>query len=193
MDHAEKAEELFLEGYNCAQAVVCAFGDLTGLETDEAARLASSFGGGMGRMREVCGTVSGALMVLGLLRGYADPKDGAAKTAHYHLVQEFIRRFQKLNGTILCRELLKGVRTVPGRDPEPRTPEYYASRPCLRHVGEAAQIVDALLAAAATCRTGPDMEEKTRETSPGDLAQICQESRPAADESTSEIEGQQRK
>ena len=144
-DHAEKARELFLEGYNCAQAVFCAFGDLTGLETEEAARLASSFGGGMGRMREVCGTVSGALLVLGVLRGYADPKDGEAKKEHYHLVQEFARRFKEINKTIICRELLQGVKVVPGRNPEPRTPEYYAARPCLRHVGEAAQIVDELL------------------------------------------------
>ncbi|MDO5131669.1 MAG: C-GCAxxG-C-C family protein [Eubacteriales bacterium] len=145
MDHAEKARALFLEGYNCAQAVVCAFGDLTGLDNDTAARLASSFGGGMGRLREVCGTVSGALLVLGLLRGYADPKDFKAKTEHYHLVQEFVRRFQAINGTILCRDLLKNIKTVPGNNPEPRTPEYYAARPCLRHVGEAAEIVDALL------------------------------------------------
>ena len=146
MDHAEKARELFLEGYNCAQAVFCAFGDLTGLETDEAAKLASSFGGGMGRLREVCGTVSGALMALGMLRGYSDPKDGAAKTEHYHLVQEFARRFQEINGTIICRELLAGVRTVPGNDPEARTQEYYERRPCLRHVGEAAKIGEELLA-----------------------------------------------
>ena len=145
MDHAERARELFLEGYNCSQAVFCAFGDLTGLETAEAAKLASSFGGGMGRLREVCGTVSGALLVLGMLRGYSDPKDAAAKTAHYHLVQEFARRFKEINGTIICRELLEGVKTVPGNDPEQRTPDYYARRPCLRHVGEAAQIVDELL------------------------------------------------
>ena len=145
MDHAEKARTLFLEGYNCAQAVFCAFEDLTGLDREKSARLASSFGGGMGRMREVCGTVSGALMVLGLLRGYADPEDPKAKTDHYHLVQEFARRFREINGTIICRELLQGVKTKPGNDPEARTPEYYASRPCLRHCGEAAEIVDELL------------------------------------------------
>ena len=99
----------------------------------------------MGRMREVCGTVSGALLVLGQICGYADPEDRKAKTDHYHLVQEFARRFKQINGTIICRELLKGVRTKPGNDPEARTPEYYAARPCLRHVGEAAQIVDELL------------------------------------------------
>ena len=145
MDHAEKARALFLEGYNCAQAVLCAFDDLTGLDRETGARLASSFGGGMGRMREVCGTVSGALLVLGLVRGYSDPKDPGAKTDHYHLVQEFARRFREINGTIICRELLSGVRTKPGIDPEARTPEYYENRPCLRHVGEAAQILEDLL------------------------------------------------
>ena len=97
MDHAEKARALFLEGYNCAQAVLCAFDDLTGLDRETSARLASSFGGGMGRMREVCGTVSGALLVLGILCGYADPGDRQAKTEHYHLVQEFARRFREMN------------------------------------------------------------------------------------------------
>jgi C_GCAxxG_C_C family probable redox protein len=96
-------------------------------------------------MREVCGTVSGALLVLGQLCGYSDPEDPKAKTEHYHLVQEFARRFREINGTIICRELLSGVRTKPGNDPEARTPEYYAARPCLRHVGEAAEIVDELL------------------------------------------------
>ena len=96
-------------------------------------------------MREVCGTVSGGLLVLGLLCGYADPKDPQAKTDHYHLVQEYARRFREMNGSIICRDLLSGVKTKPGNEPEERTPEYYASRPCLRHVGQAAQIVDDLL------------------------------------------------
>ena len=145
VDHKEIARSLFLEGYNCAQAVFCAFDDLTGLDRESSARLASSFGGGMGRMREVCGTVTGAFLVLGQVCGYSDPKDTRAKTDHYHLVQEFARRFRAVNGTIICRELLKNVKTKPGNDPEARTPEYYAARPCLRHVGEAAQIVDELM------------------------------------------------
>ena len=144
-ERAEKAVELKATGYNCAQAVFCAFEDLTGLDVTTSARLASSFGGGMGRLREVCGTVSGALLVLGIVCGYDDPKAGQAKTDHYHLVQEFVRRFREINGTILCRELLEGVKTQPGNDPEARTPEYYARRPCLRYVGEAARIVDELL------------------------------------------------
>lgn len=145
MDHSEKARALFYEGYNCSQAVVCAFEDVTGIDIKTSARLSSSFGGGMGRLREVCGAVSGGLLILGILRGYDDPEDYEAKVSHYQLVQEFARRFREKNGTIICRELLSGVRTKPGNDPEARTPEYYASRPCLRHVGEAAEIVDELV------------------------------------------------
>ena len=80
MDHAEKAQELFLQGYNCSQSVFLAFEDLTGLDQSTGARLSSSFGGGMGRLREVCGAVSGAFMVLGLLHGYDDPEDADAET-----------------------------------------------------------------------------------------------------------------
>ncbi len=145
MDHAEEARRLFLEGYNCAQAVFCAFCDLTGLDIDTAARMSSSFGGGVGRLREVCGTVSGALLALGMLQGYADPHDPEAKAAHYQRVQEFARHFREKNGTIVCRELLKDVPTTPGGIPEPRTPEFYKRRPCLRLVGESAAILDEML------------------------------------------------
>ncbi|MBR0218249.1 MAG: C_GCAxxG_C_C family protein [Clostridia bacterium] len=146
MDHAKEAERLFLEGYNCAQAVFCAFRDVTGMELDAAARLSSSFGGGMGRLREVCGAVSGALLVLGMLRGYDDPKDPDQKKAHYALVQEFARRFQEKNGTIICRELLENVPVTPGGVPEERTPDFYARRPCPRLVDDAAAILDEILA-----------------------------------------------
>ena len=145
MDHAKEAERLFLSGYNCAQAVFCAFCDETGLDLDAAARLSSSFGGGMGRLREVCGTVSGALMALGAFRGYDDPADAAAKAEHYARVQEFARRFREKKGTIICRELLKDVPVTPGGVPEKRTPEFYARRPCLRLAGEAAAILDEML------------------------------------------------
>ena len=145
MTHAEQARALFLEGYNCAQAVFCAFADVTQLDRDAAARMASSFGGGMGRLREVCGTVSAALMVLGMVRGYSDPTDPEAKKAHYRLVQEYARRFKEKNGTIICRELLAGVETTPGDEPEARTPEYYARRPCPRLAYEAAEVLDEIL------------------------------------------------
>ena len=145
MDHASEASRLFLEGYNCAQAVFCAFRDLTGMELDAAARLSSSFGGGMGRLREVCGTVSGALLALGMLRGYDDPKDPEAKKTHYALVQEFARRFKEKHGAIICRELLKNTPVTPGGTPEERTPEFYDRRPCLRLVCDAAAMLDEIL------------------------------------------------
>ena len=142
--HSDKAKELFLGGCNCSQAVLGAFEDVTGLDRDTAMRLASSFGGGLGRMREVCGAVSGAAMVLGLVRGSADPTDHAAKTAHYHLVQEFARRFRVCHGSIICRELLNGADS-PGPDPEKRGAAYYKKRPCADIVEQAAVILDDLL------------------------------------------------
>jgi len=145
MDHGEEARRLFLMGYNCAQSVFCAFCDETGLSLDEAARLSSSFGGGMGRLREVCGGVSGALMALGAICGYDTPGDDEAKKAHYQLVQTYARRFKEKNGTIVCRELLKDVPVTPGDIPEARTPEFYARRPCLRLVGDAAALLDEML------------------------------------------------
>jgi C_GCAxxG_C_C family probable redox protein len=144
-DHAELARSLFLQGYNCAQAVFCAFCDVTELEIDDAARMASSFGGGLGRLREVCGTVSGAALVLGVERGYADPKDYAAKKSHYALVQEFARRFRDANGSIICRELLKGIGATEGGAPEARTEEYYRKRPCPNLAYCAAEILDEML------------------------------------------------
>lgn len=143
--HSETAKALFERGYNCAQAVLCAFEDVTGLERDVALRLSSSFGGGIARMREVCGAVSGGAMVLGLVYGSADPTDHAAKTAHYHRVQEFARQFRELNGSIICRELLSGVGVQHGSDPEQRTAEYYKKRPCTELVAQAAEILDGML------------------------------------------------
>lgn len=145
MQHGEIAEQLFREGYNCSQAVLLAFSDVTGVEKDTAARLASSFGGGIGRMREVCGAVSGAAMVLGLAKGYADPTDPEAKKAHYHLIQAFARRFREQNGSIVCRDLLSGAAVRPGSDPEARTAEYYKKRPCPALVRQAAEILEEFL------------------------------------------------
>jgi len=140
MDHGMKAAELFLGGYNCAQSVVVAFCDLTGLEADFAAKMASSFGGGMGRMREVCGAVSGMLMVAGLLYGYETPGDDVSKKAHYVRVQHLAGRFREAVGSIVCREILKNPPSDP--NPSPRTAEYYAQRPCARMVLLAGQILD---------------------------------------------------
>lgn len=145
MDHGKLAEENFRKGYNCAQSVLLAFGDVTGLDDRTAAILTSSFGGGLGRLRELCGTVSGAAMVLGLVQGYADPDDPEAKTAHYHRVQEFARRFREKNGSIICRDLLSGVQTIEGNDPEQRTDAYYKKRPCPALCRCAAEILDEML------------------------------------------------
>ena len=145
MKYEEIAKNNFTDGYNCPQAVLCAFEDVTGLEKETAAKLASSFGGGIGRMREVCGAVSGSCMVLGLVKGYADPKAGKEKTDHYALIQEFARRFKEENGSIICRELLQGVPVTTGGKPEERTETYYKKRPCAELVACAAGIVEELL------------------------------------------------
>ena len=144
-ERGEKAEKLFREGYNCSQAVFCAFRDVTGLELDEAAKLASPFGGGMGRLREVCGAVSGALLVLGVVEGYSTPGDPEAKKKHYERVREFARRFTEKNGSIVCRELLSGVGATVGGDPDPRTDEFYKKRPCPNLIRDAADIVGEML------------------------------------------------
>ena len=144
MNHELYAGELFLRGYNCAQAVAVAFCDVTGLEEKFAARMASSFGGGMGRMREVCGAVSGMLMVVGLLYGYDTPGDDVSKKIQYTLVQELAGKFREETGSIICREILKNPPTDP--NPSPRTAEYYAKRPCARMVMTAARILDAYIA-----------------------------------------------
>ena len=143
MNHAEKAFELFKSGYNCAQAVAVAFCDKTGLTEKQAARMASSFGGGMGRMREVCGAVSGMFMVLGLLYGYDDPKADTEKKQLYTDVQALAEEFKKDAGSILCREILKNPPSDP--NPSPRTAAYYAMRPCERMVYNAADLMDAFI------------------------------------------------
>ena len=141
MDHSYLAADLFLSGSNCAQAIVVAFSDVTGLDKEFSAKMASSFGGGMGRLREVCGAVSGMLMVAGLLYGYDDPGEGDCnKKAHYQLVQYLAGRFREEVGSIVCREILKNPPSDP--NPSPRTAEYYAQRPCARMVMIAADILD---------------------------------------------------
>lgn len=139
-DRGLLAAELFLQGYNCAQAVVMAFSDLTGLDKAFSARISASFGGGMGRMREVCGAVSGMLMVAGILYGYDDPKDDGQKKAHYELVQALAGEFREQVGSIICREILKNPPADP--NPSPRTAEYYAQRPCARMVYLAGNILE---------------------------------------------------
>lgn len=137
---AEKAIGYFREGYNCAQAVLSAFCDKTGMDIEQAKKIASSFGAGMGRLREVCGAVSGMFMVAGLFYGYSDPADRKAKTAHYTLIQEMAEEFIEENGSIICRELLNLDKKTSTPIPDKRTYEYYKKRPCVELVGCAADI-----------------------------------------------------
>ena len=146
MDHSMVAGELFLEGCNCAQAVFLAFSDITGMDRTLAARLSSPFGGGMGRMREVCGAVSGMLMVLGVLYGYDDtPGNDPQKKQLYRDVQALAASFREECGSIICREILKNPPSDP--NPTPRTAEFYAKRPCARMVMTAARLLDEFIAA----------------------------------------------
>ena len=139
MDRGTLAAELFLQGYNCAQAVVLAFRDVTGLEDKMAARMSSAFGGGMGRMREVCGAVSGMVLVAGLLYGYDETGSDPKKKELYTLVQDAAAQFRTETGSIICREILKNPPSDP--NPTPRTAEFYRKRPCTRMVKLAADIL----------------------------------------------------
>ncbi len=142
MSYEEKAREYFMEGCNCSQAAFCAFCDLTGMEKSVALRLSSSFGGGMGRLREVCGALSGIFMAAGILYGYEDLEDKSLKTAHYERIQELAARFKEENGSLLCREILGLAETHSQPEPSDRTEAYYASRPCARIVASAARILE---------------------------------------------------
>lgn len=144
MTHRDTVAQAFMDGYNCSQAIAVAFSDVTGLTPEFSARMASSFGGGMGRMREVCGTVSGMLMVAGLLYGYSTPGDDVSKREHYQRVQELAGKFREREGSIICREILKNPPSDP--NPTPRTADFYKKRPCVRLVMLAADILDNYIA-----------------------------------------------
>lgn len=137
-EYGKKARAYFEQGYNCSQAVLLSFGDLTGLDEKTAAMISSSFGGGMGRLREVCGAVSGMFMAAGLIQGYSDPKAREEKADHYAFIQSLAESFKAENGSIICRELL----SLPGASqpvPEERTQSYYSRRPCADYVECAAK------------------------------------------------------
>lgn len=140
MSKGEKAEALFMQGYNCSQAVASAFADELGMSDVDIARLTMGFGGGIGRMREVCGTVSGMAFVISAL--YAD--EGRASV--YEKIQTVAEKFEAENGSIICRELL-GLDKDGKRNPipEPRTEQYYKKRPCNQLVRMAADILEEFL------------------------------------------------
>lgn len=140
-ERAERARELFHEGYNCCQSVLLAYADVYGLEEELAKKMSCSFGGGMGRMREVCGTCSAMFMLAGMELPSTIPGDTTSKMENYALVQELAENFKKETGSIICRDMLKlNGNTHEGPIPEPRTGEYYKKRPCSELVYLAAEI-----------------------------------------------------
>ena len=141
-ERAERARQLFHEGYNCSQAVLLAYAGDLGMDENIAKAVASSFGGGMGRMREVCGTCTAMFAIAGMVKPNSVPGDIKSKTENYQLVQELAEEFKKETGSIICRDMLKlNNNTHEGPIPEPRTGEYYKKRPCSGLVYLAAEIV----------------------------------------------------
>lgn len=142
---SEKAKELFKSGYNCSQAVLGVFCEELGLDFETAMKIASSFGGGMGRMREVCGTVSGMFMAAGL--AFSNSGNSAEnKKEQYQIVQELAQKFKEKNGSIICRELLQGVETSTVPFPSERNQSYYKKRPCVELIGDSVEIFEQYLA-----------------------------------------------
>ncbi len=109
MTSAEKAVSAFQAGYNCAQSTFMAFIDDLGIEKRQAMKLASGFGGGMGRMQEVCGAVSGGILALGATFGHGEPSESEAQKKTYTLVQELMKRFKAQHASCLCRDLVQGI------------------------------------------------------------------------------------
>lgn len=145
-ERAEKAYSYFMEGYTCAQSLFTAFADLFGFDKETALKVSAGLGGGVGRMREVCGVVTSASMIFGLMYGATDGSDRESKNLTYEKVREFAERFKEIRGTIMCRELLGLEGEEKSHVPEERTPQYYASRPCPAITREAAQILEEMIA-----------------------------------------------
>lgn len=139
------ARRLFLEGYNCTQAVVGAFCDEMGMDFEQAMLICCGYGGGIARLREVCGSFIGAVMVLDVMYGSTDPSDHAAKSAQYQRIQRMAEKFRQKNGALVCRELLGLPAGASLPTPEKRTAEYYKKRPCPQIIADAAAIVEEMM------------------------------------------------
>ena len=145
MSDSERAAELFGQGYNCCQSVLLAFADHYGIDRETALKLSCSFGGGMGRMRQVCGAVSGMALVCGLETGNTDPKNQQVKTENYETMRRLAEAFREANGSIVCGELLgltEKDKKEEGAAPSLRTAEYYKKRPCKELVRCAAALLE---------------------------------------------------
>ena len=140
-ERIEMAVSLFKEGFNCSQSVVAAFADKYGFTREQALKMSASFGGGIGRMRETCGAACGLFLLAGLETGATEGADREGKAANYALVQELAEEFKQRNGALRCADLLGLSKKEPGvSTPEARTDQYYAKRPCVKMVEEAARI-----------------------------------------------------
>ena len=144
ISRADLAEKYFKEGANCSQAVLAAFADKLNISTDFAMKLASGFGGGVGRMREVCGAFSGIVLIENLQNGFTDHSDKEAKDACYARIQQLAAQYKELSGanSIICRDLLSGTNASSNGASEERTKEYYKKRPCAELVRLAAEIAE---------------------------------------------------
>ncbi len=143
---SDKAVELFKSGYNCSQAVFAAYADIFGMDSETALRVSAGLGGGVGRSREVCGTVTGATMIIGMKYGATDGDDAEGKKLCYEKVQQYIAEFKKINPSIVCRELLglsQGENTQP--TPDARTQQYYKKRPCVQLVEDSAKALEKVI------------------------------------------------
>lgn len=140
-ERIKKAEDLFMQGYNCAQSVTAAFADIYGYTEEQALKLSAGFGGGIGRMRLTCGAACGMFILAGMDCGSSDINDREGKSANYKVVQDLADAFKKEFGTLVCAELLKLKKDAPlSHEASERTAEYYAKRPCVNQVVAAAKI-----------------------------------------------------
>lgn len=142
MNYSDKAVENFKQGYNCAQSVFLAFAQEFGFDNETALKLSSSFGAGMGRLREVCGAVSSMFAIAGLKHGYTSPDDDEIKAKHYELIQKLAEKFKTQHDSIICRELLGLPEGADSPIPSKRTEEYYQERPCELFIRTAAEIIE---------------------------------------------------
>lgn len=144
-ERVKQAVENFESGYNCAQSVFLAYADIFELEKELAKKMSVSFGGGVGRMREVCGTVSAMAMLTGFRYPVEDPQDQEARTRNYGMVQKVAGLFKEQHNTIICRDLLPPEEGTTTPAPSARTAQYYQKRPCSKYVETAARIAGRML------------------------------------------------
>ena len=139
---SRNAEELFKEGYNCAQAVFCAYCEDYGMDFETGLKLSSPMGGGMGRLREVCGAVSGLFLLVGLKDGYTSPTDTESKKELYANIQTLAKKFEEEFGSIICKELLGLPEKENSPEPTKRDEKFYHKRPCVEQVKFAAKLFE---------------------------------------------------